>query len=116
LAALTTPAVRRPPPLGSLFGSDITTAGPRPEYKVQPAAIQALYRDYVIPLTKDVEVRAPQRGGGHGLGNRREAPSVSRCQGHRFSSSTGSAGPPEPGGLAPTDGPDATVFPFSQSP
>eukprot|EP00669_Euglena_mutabilis_P007707 TRINITY_DN2937_c0_g1_i1.p1 TRINITY_DN2937_c0_g1~~TRINITY_DN2937_c0_g1_i1.p1 ORF type:complete len:459 (-),score=188.23 TRINITY_DN2937_c0_g1_i1:13-1389(-) len=40
----------------SLFGSDITTAGPRPEYKVQPAAIQALYRDYVIPLTKDVEV------------------------------------------------------------
>jgi len=68
LAALTTPAVRRPPPLGSLFGSDITTAGPRPEYKVQPAAIQALYRDYVIPLTKDVEVRAPQRGGGAWVG------------------------------------------------
>eukprot|EP00667_Euglena_gracilis_P011895 EG_transcript_12179 len=41
----------------SLFGSDVQDTGPRPEvYKVPPAVIRELYRDLVIPLTKEVEV------------------------------------------------------------
>lgn len=43
----------------SLFGSDITDTGPRTtggDYKVPPGIIRELYRDVVIPLTKDVEV------------------------------------------------------------
>lgn len=38
------------------YGSDITVAGAREVYKVNPAKIAEMYRDFIIPLTKEVEV------------------------------------------------------------
>lgn len=39
------------------YGSDTTNEGAREAYKVEPSVISQLYRDFIIPLTKDVEVR-----------------------------------------------------------
>jgi chorismate mutase len=44
----------------STYGQDIGVAGPSEEntgYKVEPKLIADIYRDMIIPLTKDVEVR-----------------------------------------------------------
>lgn len=39
------------------YGGDVTDAGTvRDVFKVEPAAIAAIYRDHIIPLTKEVEV------------------------------------------------------------
>lgn len=38
------------------YGSDITGDGARPVYKVEPRKIAEMYRELIIPLTKDVEV------------------------------------------------------------
>lgn len=38
------------------YGVDVTPSGTRPVYKVEPKAIADIYRDYIIPLTKVVEV------------------------------------------------------------
>lgn len=38
----------------STYGQDIT--GQTEERKVEPQVIAAIYRDFIIPLTKDVEV------------------------------------------------------------
>jgi chorismate mutase len=38
------------------YGGDVTDAGVRDVFKVEPAAIADIYRDYIIPLTKEVEV------------------------------------------------------------
>lgn len=38
------------------YGSDITVDGVREVYKVDPAKIAEMYRDFIIPLTKEVEV------------------------------------------------------------
>lgn len=38
------------------YGSDITGDGPRDVFKVDPIKIANLYRDLIIPLTKEVEV------------------------------------------------------------
>lgn len=38
------------------YGSDITQDGVRDVYKVQPEKIADLYRDFIIPLTKEVEI------------------------------------------------------------
>eukprot|EP00177_Eucheuma_denticulatum_P005578 GFKZ01010140.1.p1 GENE.GFKZ01010140.1~~GFKZ01010140.1.p1 ORF type:complete len:334 (-),score=43.07 GFKZ01010140.1:774-1775(-) len=38
------------------YGSDVTVNGVRNVYKVQPQKIAELYRDFIIPLTKEVEV------------------------------------------------------------
>lgn len=38
------------------YGSDITVEGMRETYKVKPSIISDLYRTFIIPLTKDVEV------------------------------------------------------------
>lgn len=38
----------------STYGQDIT--GQTAAYKVEPSVIAAIYRDIIIPLTKDVEV------------------------------------------------------------
>lgn len=39
------------------YGSDITVDGPRDVFKVEPKIIGQLYEDFIIPLTKDVEVQ-----------------------------------------------------------
>lgn len=38
------------------YGSDVTPDGVRDVYKVQPERIAELYRDFIIPLTKEVEI------------------------------------------------------------
>lgn len=38
------------------YGSDITNEGARDVYKVEPALMADVYRDFIIPLTKEVEV------------------------------------------------------------
>lgn len=38
------------------YGGDVTNSGSRDVFKVEPVAISAIYRDFIIPLTKDVEV------------------------------------------------------------
>lgn len=39
------------------YGRDITDEGVRDVYKVKPSIISQLYKDFIIPLTKDVEVK-----------------------------------------------------------
>eukprot|EP00171_Calliarthron_tuberculosum_P004889 IDg4889t1 len=38
------------------YGSDVTVEGAREVYKVQPELIARIYRDFIIPLTKEVEI------------------------------------------------------------
>lgn len=38
------------------YGSDVTVDGAREVYKVDPVKIAEMYRDFIIPLTKEVEV------------------------------------------------------------
>ncbi len=52
--------IRRAYAKTSTYGQDIGVAGPSVEntgYKVEPKLIADIYRDMIIPLTKDVEVR-----------------------------------------------------------
>lgn len=38
------------------YGSDVTVLGAREVYKVKPQTIARIYRDFIIPLTKEVEI------------------------------------------------------------
>lgn len=51
------------------YGSDVTVSGAREVYKVKPQTISRIYGDFIIPLTKQVEIDyIILRCGGNGFG------------------------------------------------
>jgi len=48
--------LRRVENKAAAYGQDIDFQGGTDTYKLEPAHIAAIYRDHIIPLTKEVEV------------------------------------------------------------